>query len=114
MECWGRNQGNDKGRSIYLRLEKSRTHWIALLNPCSLAMLTMSRHAKAVDLLWESIYDTGERRPDVLIALQPQAHKWTSIRSQELVCGRHKPRLNSIRTMDTSHEMLLLSSEGCD
>jgi len=27
-------------------------------------------------LLWDCIYDTGERRPAVLIAVQPQAYKF--------------------------------------
>jgi hypothetical protein len=35
---------------------------------------------EAMILLWESIYDTGERRPAVLIAVQSQACKLTSIR----------------------------------
>jgi hypothetical protein len=69
---------------------------------------------KAMSLLWESIYDTGERRPAVLIAVQPQADKLTSIRPQELVCGRHELRLNSTRTMDRSQETMSLNSGVVD
>ena len=69
---------------------------------------------KAMSLLWESIYDTGERRPAVLIAVQPQADKLTSIRPQELVCGRHELRLNSTRTIDRSQETMSLNSGVVD
>jgi hypothetical protein len=38
----GWEPGQRQGQILYLRLEESRTHWTAILNPCSLAMLTRS------------------------------------------------------------------------
>jgi hypothetical protein len=41
-----------------------------------------------MNLLWESIFDTASVvRPAVLIAVQPQAHKLTSIRPRSLSAG---------------------------
>jgi hypothetical protein len=74
-------QGRGKGRSIYLRLQESRTHWTTLPNPRLVSHIDQASACKALSVtLRERIYDTGERRPAVLIAMQPQAHKSTSIR----------------------------------
>jgi hypothetical protein len=45
VEVLGWEPGQRQGEILYLRLPESRTHWTAILNPCSLAISIKYRQA---------------------------------------------------------------------
>lgn len=80
VEVLGCEPGQGQGQIYILTTSRVSNSLDCVTKPLLVSHIAQISTCKALSVLRERIYDTGERGPAVLIAMQPQAHKSTSIR----------------------------------